>query len=677
MATAARSKSPARRKPPARTRKTTTPKTTTAAAAATAPAEDLPGVRPEADPLVADARDRAADILDLAADRAQNLATRTRVAEQHLVQVRDQVAVVLAEQAGLAEQQDRMRTRTQIQLEAAEDTARRIDTLTTHQLAAAERAVVEHQAEAGRILAVARREAAEVADRLVTDARQQAQAFTAGAEADRRAAARERAAAEAELARAHERATALGEVADEQLAARRVQTERLHLDAVRAADRLRADATSYATAQRSAAEKAAAKIRATAEQLAARTRREAQQAADLVRAEADQVLDRARSEAARVNGEAVSEADRLRDEARRAAVAARAKGEQHAAQLVATARQEATVLKRDAALLRGIAERELAAAETDRAEAATIEETPAKPRQSFVMWLWGRAPWAALVAAIGLTASGEYKLAALAGFGIVSWLLPVCIDIWAATAFHRKKDVKAALAMMIATNVIYHMAERGIVGIRTVGGRPMLDAAGHPVAEWWLIGLVACIAPVVLWRVHQLIGHPSDTPDTTTPDAPAGAASNPGGGYPSATVSDHTGQGRRTGQDGSGRPRPDGTEHHRPDHRTGPATSADHRTATRPVSAAAVPASRVRATVTGPASGTRTAPRPAPSDGPSVLPDEDLITAIRQMPTDSDGCLPPTRVRDTLGCGRPRAIRLMRIVGVLRAEDDPELTTTS
>ncbi|MCX4657538.1 hypothetical protein OG249_37410 [Streptomyces microflavus] len=67
--------------------------------------------------------------------------------------------------------------------------------------------------------------------------------------------------------------------------------------------------------------------------------------------------------------------------------------------------------------------------------------------------------------------------------------------------------------------------------------------------------------------------------------------------------------------------------------------------------------------------------RPVPGQGVALRSDEELIAMIRTMPTDPGGCLPPTRVREHLGCRTGRAVRLMRIVGVLRPEDDPELTT--
>lgn len=677
MATAQRSKSPARRKP-ARARKTTTPATNAPVAEAAAPQSTvITGPWPEADPSVADARDRAADIVDLAHDRVQALAADARTAESHLDTVRSQIADAVREQAGLAEQHARMRNSTQAQLEAAEEAARRIDALTTGQLAAAQRDVDAYRAEADRILTQARAQAQQVADDLVAQARQEAQTLMDVAAADRSAADRERKAAEAELVRAHERAVALGEAADEQLAVRRAQTERLHADAVRAADKVREQAAVYADGQRKAAEKTAARIRATAEELAARTRREAQQLAAALTSDAEQVLSGAREEAARTRTEVQAEVEDLRRTVRREMAEARATTERTAMQVVTVARQEATVIKRDVALLHGLAERELHQAQAQREQAAAEqadrgEQKPARRRWSVraaSAWMWGRAPWAALMAAIGLTASGEYKLAMLAGFGVVSWLLPVCIDIWAATAFHRKKDVRSALAMMIATNVIYHMAERGIVGVRTVDG--------HHVAEWWLIGLVACIAPVVLWRVHQLIGHAQDEQDATAPDTSGSTPQDGRIGEAGHAPSGDTANRYRTAQDGIGRTTQDGGSTHRPDaHRT-PATSGNEETASRTALARTVPATRPRPTVTATTGEGSGAGRPAPSGGVAVLSDEELLAAIRAMPTDPDGCLPPTRVRDTHGCGRPRAIRLMRIAGVLRPEDDPELTTHS
>ncbi|MFI8200883.1 hypothetical protein ACIF6K_30920 [Streptomyces sp. NPDC085942] len=67
--------------------------------------------------------------------------------------------------------------------------------------------------------------------------------------------------------------------------------------------------------------------------------------------------------------------------------------------------------------------------------------------------------------------------------------------------------------------------------------------------------------------------------------------------------------------------------------------------------------------------------RPVPGQGVAPRSDEELIAMIRTMPTDPDGYLPPTRVREHLGCRTARAVRLMRIVGVLHSEDNPELTT--
>ncbi|MER5988855.1 hypothetical protein [Streptomyces sp. NPDC001787] len=71
-----------------------------------------------------------------------------------------------------------------------------------------------------------------------------------------------------------------------------------------------------------------------------------------------------------------------------------------------------------------------------------------------------------------------------------------------------------------------------------------------------------------------------------------------------------------------------------------------------------------------------TAGPPAPSNGVARRSDEELIAEIRAMPTDADGYLPPNRVREKFGCRHQRAARLMRLAGVLRPQDDPELTLT-
>lgn len=103
-------------------------------------------------------------------------------------------------------------------------------------------------------------------------------------------------------------------------------------------------------------------------------------------------------------------------------------------------------------------------------------------------------PWVALYAAVGLTASGEFQLAALAGFpGWIAWALPTAIDVYVIQAMRRHRDVAAALVLMVGTNALYHLAAARLFGVTPDG-----------VATWWLIVAVSAIAPLIVWRVHRI-----------------------------------------------------------------------------------------------------------------------------------------------------------------------------
>lgn len=103
-------------------------------------------------------------------------------------------------------------------------------------------------------------------------------------------------------------------------------------------------------------------------------------------------------------------------------------------------------------------------------------------------------PWVALFAAIGLTASGEYALAQLIGFPAwIAWAFPVAVDVYVVQAIRRHRDVAGAIALMIATNGLYHLADAGLLGV---------DHSGHPL--WWLIVGVVAVAPMIVWRVHRI-----------------------------------------------------------------------------------------------------------------------------------------------------------------------------
>lgn len=109
--------------------------------------------------------------------------------------------------------------------------------------------------------------------------------------------------------------------------------------------------------------------------------------------------------------------------------------------------------------------------------------------------------WAAravIAGAVGLTASGEYSLARMVGFDReVAWLLPFVIDVYVIQAFRRHRDMMQAIGLTIAANVIYHLADAGLFGLRP-GGAP----------QWWLIALVASVASLILWRMHQMVAPP-------------------------------------------------------------------------------------------------------------------------------------------------------------------------
>lgn len=114
-------------------------------------------------------------------------------------------------------------------------------------------------------------------------------------------------------------------------------------------------------------------------------------------------------------------------------------------------------------------------------------------------------PWVALYAAVGLTASGEYELAHLVGFpGLIAALLPTAIDVYVIQAMRRHRDVAAALILMVATNALFHLADAGLFGV-TPDGK----------ATWWLIVLVAAIAPIIVWRVHRITDTKTETETET------------------------------------------------------------------------------------------------------------------------------------------------------------------
>lgn len=119
-----------------------------------------------------------------------------------------------------------------------------------------------------------------------------------------------------------------------------------------------------------------------------------------------------------------------------------------------------------------------------------------------VRWL----RWIAFGAAAALTASGEFELAQLAGWPVwIAWLLPVALDVYSYASFatRRRADTLAALALMIATNAVYHLAATSIIP-----------------TSWQLVVLVAALPPIICWRVHRL-GEAHAPAEVPVPDVPA------------------------------------------------------------------------------------------------------------------------------------------------------------
>lgn len=209
-----------------------------------------------------------------------------------------------------------------------------------------------------------------------------------------------------------------------------------------------------------------------------------------------------RAAAARAEAETVlAEANRLHSEAQQDAERIVSSARTEASAVVSRARQEAQRLQN---------------------EAKAEQERRQKRDDNLDTW----AARAVIAGAVGLTASGEYSLARMAGFTPnVAWLLPFVIDVYVIQAFRRHRDIVQAIALTIGANVTYHLAEAGLFGV---------TARREP--TWWLIALVASVASLILWRMHLMV-RPAKAAKTPrqrrqedrqeTPDAPPTPAPEP------------------------------------------------------------------------------------------------------------------------------------------------------
>lgn len=99
--------------------------------------------------------------------------------------------------------------------------------------------------------------------------------------------------------------------------------------------------------------------------------------------------------------------------------------------------------------------------------------------------------WAAMLAALAVTAVGEWSLAVACGFN--PWMaagVPASLDIYTLRAMGTGQDVPYAVIAMIVVQALAHLVAAGVIAV-----------------SWPLIVLVSAIAPLVLWRVHKLGTH--------------------------------------------------------------------------------------------------------------------------------------------------------------------------
>jgi hypothetical protein len=713
-----------RKRPPAR-KKTAprTPKTTPASpVAAVGPVPGVPRYEgPEAPVVLADARDRAADIVDLARDDAallQDLAeaaaactvtdTRARVtemlsqaelgaegltaeaareaaaqretAEQHTLHARTEAERLLV---GARDRADRLVAEARIQVTELTE-------LTAHEQEATRSAVAELRrlaeadlTEIGTLVQERREEAGTILSR----AQDQADALMT-------AAARE-------MEQARTRCADLAATAAAQYDARRAEAEQLYADATRSADERRREADGQVAGAHAEAEGARARLRT---QL-----REMGEEFDAQSVAQRSALDK---ELADLKAARDQQRDQLRTEAKTVARELRESAEREAERLTKEASRKAE----------GITSR----AQADEARARRMVEEAREAKRTSSRWhgwqqqlshkAWKTAPWIALAAGVGLAASGEYKLACMVGIHpYVAPLLPVSIDVYCVTAFRAKRDIPAALALMASANVVFHLSEQA-----------HLVPAGQA-APWWLTTFVVLIFVAVIWRVHSLMDHPSTdghggTDSTTGTDGRTGTPARTGGpagtytarttpagsdqygtqartspartvvtaartepvpgaphiADPSRAVGDATSAytDRTTGVQGpaDGEPRTS-TEH---SGRTGTATFA-HQGRPSTVTARtrtddAVPAAR---TGTG---GDRTRTSGTTSSGRTSTPlrvrtDAELLPSVQTLPREDDGFVNISRVRTQLSVNQTRAVRLLKEAGLLRPEDaDKHLT---
>nr|WSW64540.1 hypothetical protein OG513_39045 [Streptomyces sp. NBC_00998] len=300
-----------------------------APAQAATPENTVPLVFEEADPLVADAADRAADLRDLAVDDVARILTDGQARAGELLDgARTEAASITeaatAEQARLlavaATDADRVRTEAATtaaadadqRRAAAEATAeqlladarREADAVTTTAAGEADQVLAAAKSAAERLLAGARRQSVEIASAAAVEAEQVTATAAAMAEQIR---------AEAAKALADAESTRTGLVAGAERAAAQTRTDaEALLERVRGeADRLRESADAQAAQVKAGAEKAAAELREDAAREREASRADAARTRTLAKEDIGRLRATAAEDAERLTRTAREEADRI------------------------------------------------------------------------------------------------------------------------------------------------------------------------------------------------------------------------------------------------------------------------------------------------------------------------------------------------------------------------------
>ncbi|MFI0596574.1 DUF2637 domain-containing protein [Streptomyces griseus] len=396
-----------------------------------APEETVPLVFPEADPALADAADRAADLRDLAVDEAARILADGQVRADELMEGARAEAAAFTEAVNAEQAQiiaDEMKEADRVRTEAATTAAADADQVRTAAETAAEQLLADAHRQADTVAVTAAGEADKVladakatVEQLLADARRQAQEVTTTA------------AGEAEQVR-----TEAAQAAAKVLSDAETQRTELLAGAERTAVQTRTRATTDAEQVLERARGEADQMRESADGQAAQVRAGAEKVAAGLRADADRALADARTSAEELRTAADKDAARLREQAEADAATAREAAAQATADQAAAAQaraeadrilEAATQRTVQRARRREIRAESRAARRKARDEARPAGEVPPLSGQELVLVV-GIVLAAAVVSTLGLLSSYTALETKAASWGWDwPWLLPVGIDV--------------------------------------------------------------------------------------------------------------------------------------------------------------------------------------------------------------------------------------------------------